>query len=175
MCSPDGARIAYVEGRVLRLASQRDGSGIKTILRLPTSQGFEDNALRWSPDGKRISYVVTFAKSASLDPPPLESDRELRIIDIKTHTENKVTAWTISFPEEDLRFVSMFWLSNRNDLLMAIDKRDGGIQQRSLLFRDSLANKRQTLIFDTGDGGAGLDWHQISRRSLPLGQGSREP
>ena len=71
-----------------------------------------------------------------------------------------------------LRLFSMFWLSNRNDLLMAIDKVTAGFSNVAYS-SDSLANKRQTLIFDT-ETEAGLDWHQTSS-SLPLGQGSREP
>jgi len=52
--SPDGARLAYVEGRTLYLAKS-DGNAPGKLLTLPYAWATD---LHWSPDGRRISLVL---------------------------------------------------------------------------------------------------------------------
>lgn len=58
--SPEGDRIAFVQGRFLQVAGS-DGSDVRTLATAPGIVYWP----RWSPDGRRLRYSVNFGSNAT--------------------------------------------------------------------------------------------------------------
>jgi TolB protein len=64
--SPDGSRIAYVDGTDLALM-RATGSGRRTLLGTPEREGW----ISWSPDGTRLAYMASIPSTAPAATPAL--------------------------------------------------------------------------------------------------------